>query len=118
MGRTESLNLRNDYERVCGWYGHFYESEMALFSECTDSYAQKLLDTADICQRRDVTPVETNSVIYSVADRSWTARPSESCLRLTAHSFAIAFSVLFGGMCLYTWVPLVDLRVRRPLLMA
>jgi hypothetical protein len=48
MGRTESLNLKNDYERVCGWYGHFYESEMALFSECTDSYAQKLLDTADI----------------------------------------------------------------------
>ncbi len=26
----------------------FNQSEMALFSECTDSYAQKLLDTADI----------------------------------------------------------------------
>ena len=48
MGRTESLNLKNDYERACGWYGHFNKSEMALFSECTDSYAQKLLDTADI----------------------------------------------------------------------
>jgi hypothetical protein len=31
-----------------GWYGHFNKSEMALFSECTDRYAQKLLDTADI----------------------------------------------------------------------
>jgi hypothetical protein len=30
------------------WYGHFNKSEMALFSECTDRYAQKLLDTADI----------------------------------------------------------------------
>jgi hypothetical protein len=48
MGRTESLNLKNDYERACGWCGHFNKSEMALFSECTDRYAQKLLDTADI----------------------------------------------------------------------
>jgi hypothetical protein len=48
MGRTESLNLKNDYERACGWYGHFNKSEMALFSECTDRYAQNLLDTADI----------------------------------------------------------------------
>ncbi len=48
MGRTESPNLTNDYERACGWYGHFNQSEMALFSECAESYAQKLLDTADI----------------------------------------------------------------------
>ena len=48
MGRTESLNLKKDYERACGWYGHFNKSEMALFSECTDRYAQKLLDTAGI----------------------------------------------------------------------
>src|SRR5664279_4500490 len=48
MGRIENPNLKNDYERACGWYGHFNKSEMALFSECTDRYAQKLLDTADI----------------------------------------------------------------------
>jgi hypothetical protein len=48
MGRTENPNLKNDYERACGRYGHFNKSEMALFSECTDRYAQKLLDTADI----------------------------------------------------------------------
>jgi hypothetical protein len=48
MGRTESLNPKNDYERACGWYGHFNKSEMALFSECTDRCAQKLLDTAGI----------------------------------------------------------------------
>jgi hypothetical protein len=48
MGRTESPNLKKDYERACGWYGHFNKSEMALLSECTDRYAQKLLDTADI----------------------------------------------------------------------
>ncbi len=48
MGRTESPNLKKDYERACGWYGHFNQSEMALFFECTDRYAQKLLDTADI----------------------------------------------------------------------
>jgi len=48
MGRTENPNLKNDYERAFGWYGHFNKSEMALFSECTDRYAQKTLDTADI----------------------------------------------------------------------
>ncbi len=48
MGRTESLNLKKDYERACGWYGHFNKSEMALFSESTDRYARKLLDTAGI----------------------------------------------------------------------
>jgi hypothetical protein len=48
MGRTESLNLKNDYERACGWYDHFNKSEMALFSECTERYAQNMLDTADI----------------------------------------------------------------------
>ena len=48
MGRTESPNLKNDYERACGWYGHFNKSEMALFSECTERYAQNMLDTADI----------------------------------------------------------------------
>jgi len=48
MGRTESPHLKKDYERACGWYGHFNKSEMALFSECTDRYAPNLLDTADI----------------------------------------------------------------------
>ena len=58
MGRTESPNLKNDYERACGWYGHFNKSEMALFSECTDRYAQKLLDTADIV-REAILPIVT-----------------------------------------------------------
>ena len=48
MGRTEGPNPKNDYERAGGWYGHFNKSEMALFSECTDRCAQKLLDTAGI----------------------------------------------------------------------
>ena len=48
MGRTESPNLKNDYERTCGWYGRFNKSEMALFSECMHTCAQKTLDTADI----------------------------------------------------------------------
>ena len=53
MGRTESPSLKNDYERACGWYGHFNKSEMALFSECTHSYAQNTLDTADIVRDGD-----------------------------------------------------------------
>ena len=48
MGRTEKLNLKNDYERACGGYGHFNKSEMALFSEYTDRYAQNMVDTADL----------------------------------------------------------------------
>ena len=52
MGRTESLNLKNDYERACGWYGHFNKSEMALFSECTDRYAQICLTPPTLSERR------------------------------------------------------------------
>jgi hypothetical protein len=48
MGRTEIPNLKTDYERAFAWYGHFNKSEMALFFECTDRYAQNMLDTADI----------------------------------------------------------------------
>jgi hypothetical protein len=64
MGRTENPNLKNDYERAFGWYGHFNKSEMALFSECTDRYAQKTLDTADIVreailQQLSESPVQT-----------------------------------------------------------
>ena len=52
MGRTESLSLKNDYERACGWYGHFNKSEMELFSECTDRYAQKCLTPPTLLERR------------------------------------------------------------------
>jgi hypothetical protein len=38
--RVPDLNI--DCERACGWYDHFNKSEMALFSECTDRYAQKV----------------------------------------------------------------------------
>jgi hypothetical protein len=48
MGRTESPNLKTITSEPVVGSGHFNKSEMALFSECTDRYAQKLLDTADI----------------------------------------------------------------------
>jgi hypothetical protein len=42
-----------DYERAYGWKSNtFNESEMALFSECMQLCARKVLDTADIV--RDV----------------------------------------------------------------
>jgi hypothetical protein len=42
-----------DYERAYGWKSNtFNESKMALFYECTQSCARKVLDTADIV--RDV----------------------------------------------------------------
>ncbi len=66
MGRTESLNLKNDYERACGWYGHFNKSEMALFSECTDRYAQKLLDTADIVREAMFRQLSLRTIIPRV----------------------------------------------------
>ena len=69
MGRTESLNLKKDYERACGWYGHFNKSEMALFSECMDRYAQKLLDTAGIVREamlRQLTFHGSNGCLPSV----------------------------------------------------
>ena len=38
-----------DYERALGWLRTIiYESEMALFLECMQSCAQKVVDTADI----------------------------------------------------------------------
>ena len=67
MGRTESLNLKNDYERACGWYGHFNKSEMALFSECTDRYAQNMLDTADIVREAIFRQTREKEAARSVA---------------------------------------------------
>jgi len=37
----------------------FYESEMARSSECTEQYAQKVFDSADIVRDRDFSPLET-----------------------------------------------------------
>jgi hypothetical protein len=68
MGRTEIPNLKTDYERAFGWYGHFNKSEMALFSECTDRYAQKLLDTADIVR-------EAIFQHYPALSRDWRRAP-------------------------------------------
>jgi hypothetical protein len=49
MGRTEVPDLKTDYERAgVGMAQHINESEMARSSECTHSYAQKVLDAADI----------------------------------------------------------------------
>jgi hypothetical protein len=48
MGRTDSPNLKNDYERAGGWFMPFQSERNGALSECTDRYAQKLLDTADI----------------------------------------------------------------------
>ena len=47
MGRTECLTWV-DYERAVVGTALFSESEMALFSERTHTYAHKTLDTADI----------------------------------------------------------------------
>ena len=68
MGRTESPNLKNDYERACGWYGHFNKSEMALFSECTDRYAQNMLDTADIV-RDDTADIVREAILHQLGGR-------------------------------------------------
>jgi hypothetical protein len=48
-GSDRVPDLKTDYERAYGWKGNtIYESEMALFSECTQQCARKGLDTADI----------------------------------------------------------------------
>ncbi|MGC2173208.1 MAG: hypothetical protein WA555_03485, partial [Candidatus Sulfotelmatobacter sp.] len=42
-----------------GWKAQtIYESEMALFSECMQRCARKVLDTADIVRDRDVSTVK------------------------------------------------------------
>ena len=46
--RPEFPDLNFDCERALVGTAYFHESEMALFSECRDSYARKVLDTADI----------------------------------------------------------------------
>jgi len=47
MGRTECPDL-SGLRASLGWNGNFIESEMALFSECKQQCARKLLDNADI----------------------------------------------------------------------
>src|SRR5450432_510830 len=49
MGRTEFPNLKWITSEPWVGCGQFiYESEMALFPECTELCAQKIVDTADI----------------------------------------------------------------------
>ena len=43
-----SFLTRTDYEASLGGSAIFIESEMALLSECMESYVQKTFDTADI----------------------------------------------------------------------
>jgi hypothetical protein len=67
-----------DYERA--WVGDaqfINESEMALFPECKESCAQKVVDTADIV-RCDVTPIETSACPIASSDYFLFANDSES----------------------------------------
>jgi hypothetical protein len=48
MGRTECPDLNGLRASLRLESNTFNESEMALFSECTQSCARKVLDTADI----------------------------------------------------------------------
>src|SRR6266851_7718794 len=58
MGRTEFADLKR-LRASLGWYGRtFNESEMARSSECTERYAQKVLDRDPHCQRGLITPVD------------------------------------------------------------
>src|SRR5437879_3158934 len=50
-----SFLTRTDYEASLGWSAIFMESEMALLSECMESYVQKTFDTDRHCQRGDIT---------------------------------------------------------------
>jgi hypothetical protein len=53
MGRTEFLPQR--LEASPGWKAQTtHESEMALFSECMQECARKVLDTADIVRDGDI----------------------------------------------------------------
>jgi len=79
MGRIENPNLKNDYERACGWYGHFNKSEMALFSECTDRYAQKMLDTADIVREAMFRQLTSTTRIQRLPNLQHVTPVTETC---------------------------------------
>jgi hypothetical protein len=56
MGRTEFLPQR--LEASPGWKAQTtHESEMALFSECMQECARKVLDTADIVRDGDLSTI-------------------------------------------------------------
>jgi hypothetical protein len=84
MGRTEFLPQR--LEVSPGWKAQTtHESEMALFSECMQECARKVLDTADIVRDGDFSPLETTPLAVGPRITSGlpTTRPLSNgrCLR-------------------------------------
>jgi hypothetical protein len=47
-----------------------YESEMALFYECIQKCARKVLDTADIVRDRDFPPIDINRFRFAEQDEA------------------------------------------------
>jgi hypothetical protein len=66
MAGSDRVSDLRDYKRAqVGKAQTFYESEMALFHECIQECARKLLDTADIVRDRNLSP--TRDTANSVA---------------------------------------------------
>jgi len=80
MGRTEFLTLRIRSEPKVG-LANLNESEMALFSECMQQCARKVLDTADIVRGGDLSPTmrrveATGTTRMAQFNSWWTQGPS------------------------------------------
>jgi hypothetical protein len=60
MAGSDRVPDPGDSERATGWKAQTNnESEMALFSECMQECARKMLDSADIVRDRDLSSIET-----------------------------------------------------------
>src|SRR5580692_10384824 len=65
-----------DYERAYGWKSNtFNESEMALFSECMQSCARKVLDTADIVREACYRKLPAPTTFASMQNKRLRERP-------------------------------------------
>src|ERR1035438_8593253 len=52
MGRAESLNLKNDYERACGWYGHSTRAKWRSSPSARISMLKSCLTPPTLSERR------------------------------------------------------------------
>jgi hypothetical protein len=65
MGRTEFLTWKTiTSEPTVGKGNTIHESEMALFFECMQQCARKVLDTGRHCQRGDFSPTIMRQFSY------------------------------------------------------
>src|ERR1022692_3853149 len=74
MGRAESLNLKNDYERACGWYGHSTRAKWRSSPSARIGMLKICLTPPTLSEKRFCNSYDEQDVIL-LEDRGCSTKP-------------------------------------------